>query len=193
MREPLSILTPVFPAGEVHPAFFLDRDDTLIYDVPYLKDAGLVRLTPKAAAGLRVLRQAGWRLIVVSNQSGVNRGRFTEGELRAVLQRMSCLLQRQSVQLDAIYCCPHAPEEDCACRKPRTGLFDLARRDFAIDMARSVMAGDKAGDIASGRAAGLRTIQVRIHDGVPALPDADFTAGDLEEAARKCLQWQAAD
>ena len=182
MRPIVTIFTPVFPADELHPAFFLDRDDTLIFDVPYLRDPAKVRLTPGAIEGLKQLRAAGWRLILVSNQSGINRGKFTEEELRAVLGRMNALLASGGVQLDALYNCPHTPDENCACRKPGIGLFEQAQRDFNIDMAHSVMCGDKPADIQSGRAAGLRTIQLRLFPDSPHL-DADYTVNTIAEAA----------
>lgn len=187
MRPPITVLTPCFAPGELHPAFFMDRDDTLIFDVPYLNDPDKVRLIPGAVEGLRTLRRCGWRLIVVSNQSGIGRGRFTEDELLAVNQRVTALLAQDGVCLDAIYCCPHTPDCGCTCRKPKCGLIALACTDFCTDRSRSAMAGDKAGDIAAGKAAGITAIQI-CSLGQSADFGADFRTADLAGAAEWLLR-----
>ncbi len=152
----ISIRTPLFPTTEVRPALFMDRDDTLMPDKPYLADPDGVELYPDACAALARFRAAGWRLLLVSNQSGVGRGRITAGQLTAVHRRLVEQLAAGGVQLDGAYYCPHAPEEACACRKPLPGLFLQAMADFATDTAASVMLGDRKGDIQAAHAAGLR-------------------------------------
>jgi len=152
----ISIRTPVFPTTELRPALFVDRDDTLMPDKPYLADPDGVSLYPDACAALSRFRAAGWRLFLVSNQSGVGRGLITAGQLTAVHHRLTECLAAGGVQLDGAYYCPHAPEDGCACRKPLPGLFLQAMADFATDTAASIMLGDRAGDIEAAHAAGLR-------------------------------------
>lgn len=177
----ISKVTPAFPQDEEHPVFFLDRDDTLIPDHAYLSDPDGVELLPNAAKGLRLLRDNGYRLILVSNQSGVGRGLITLEQLDAVHNRLVEILAGEGITLDAAYLCPHAPSEECPCRKPLTGLIDAAKRDFLIP-AGSAMAGDKPADIQLARNAGLTAIQIRC----PKRPgdlQADYSADDLLDAA----------
>ncbi|MBD3221784.1 HAD-IIIA family hydrolase [bacterium] len=142
------------------PTLFLDRDGCLNVDRDYLADPAQVELVPGAAGALRRARAAGYRLIGVSNQSGLGRGRFARAELDAVMTRLDELLRAADAPLDAFYYCPHAPQDGCACRKPRTGLLDEAAREFFWDPARSWVIGDKVSDVDLARAAGLRGILV---------------------------------
>jgi D-glycero-D-manno-heptose 1,7-bisphosphate phosphatase len=138
-------------------AVFLDRDGTIIVDEGYLADAAKVRVLPGAIAALRGLRDRGMMLIVISNQSGIARGLITREQHELVDARMQELLAAEGVPLDAAYYCPHGPEDDCACRKPRPGMIEQAIREHAIDPARSIMIGDKLSDVAAGQAAGCIT------------------------------------
>ncbi|MCK9520781.1 MAG: HAD-IIIA family hydrolase, partial [Dehalococcoidia bacterium] len=111
-------------------AIFLDKDGTLIHDVPYNVDPGRMTLSPGAVAGLRQLQQAGYRLVVVSNQSGVARGYFDETALEGVARRLCHLLEAHQVYLDGFYYCPHHPSgvgaayrQSCDCRKPLPGML----------------------------------------------------------------------
>ena len=144
------------------PFVFIDRDDTIIHDVPYLADPSLVRLTPAAAEALAEIRRLGFGIVVISNQSGVGRGYFTEEQLKKVNDRMAELLAEGGATLDAIYYCPHKPDDNCNCRKPKTGMLEQACRDFDVDKAHSVMIGDLKGDVEMGKSFGLKTIQIMI-------------------------------
>ena len=177
----ISIVTPQIPAGQSAPALFLDRDDTLMVNHPYLGDPALVELFPFACEGLKAFRAAGFRLIVVSNQSGLARGFFTHEQLMAVTGRLVELLAQGGVALDAIYYCPHAPAENCECRKPRTGLIEAACRDFKIDLAKSLMVGDKAADIALAQNAHLAAAQFLPKEGEALLPGASWHCRSLLE------------
>jgi histidinol-phosphate phosphatase family protein len=144
---------------------FLDKDGTLIEDVPYNVDPARMRLMPGAAEGLRALHAAGYRLIVISNQSGVARGYFKEAALAAVEARLRELLAEAGVPLTGFYYCPHHPEGsvaayavECCCRKPQPGLLVRAAREHHIDLAGSWFVGDLLNDIEAGRAAGCRTV-----------------------------------
>ncbi len=104
-------------------AVFVDRDDTLMVDVEYCADPALVQLIPGAAEGLRALRKAGYSVVVVTNQSGIGRGYFDIETLDRVNNRLRDELRREGADYDALYYCPHTPEEDCLCRKPKPGLL----------------------------------------------------------------------
>ncbi len=148
-------------------AIFLDKDGTLIEDVPYNVDPAQVRLLPGAVAGLRCLHASGYRLIVVSNQSGVARGYFPEDALRPVEERLRSLLAEAGVPLHGFYYCPHHPDGtapgyaiECDCRKPAPGLILRAAAEHGIDLGRSWLAGDILDDVEAGRRAGCRTVLV---------------------------------
>jgi len=149
-----------------HPAaagLFLDRDGTLIELEPYLCDPQRVRLIPGAAGALRRAREAGYRLVVASNQSGVARGLYGDEAVRAVEARVRELLETEGVTVDGFYHCPHHPEHTgrCQCRKPAPGMLLLAARELGLDLDRSFMVGDTPADLQAGAAAGCRSLLVR--------------------------------
>ncbi len=177
----------------MQPAVFLDRDGTLIEDSGYLRDVARVRLLPGVAETLRALRQAGYRLIVATNQSGVARGLLTEATLAAIHDRMRDLLAQQGVQLDAVYYCPYHPEgtveayrRDSDCRKPECGMLRQAAADLGIDLPASWMVGDAERDVEAGRRAGCRTVLLTPDAGADGQPVsvADFVVQDLPAAGR---------
>jgi D,D-heptose 1,7-bisphosphate phosphatase len=148
-------------------AIFLDKDGTLIDDVPYNVDPALVRLAPGVAEGLPRLHALGFRFVVVSNQSGVARGIFPERALAAVRDRLHRLLAEIGVPLDGWYYCPHHPAgslneyaRECACRKPRPGLLFAAALELGIALEESWMIGDILDDIEAGRRASCRTLLI---------------------------------
>jgi len=148
-------------------AVFLDKDGTLIHDVPYNVDPDQIRLLPGVVEGLQLLHTAGYRLFVVSNQSGVARGYFDEPALVAVEERLGQLMAAAGVPLAGFYCCPHHPEGavttyavPCDCRKPAPGLVLRAAREHGVDTARSWLIGDILDDIECGRRAGCRTVLI---------------------------------
>jgi D-glycero-D-manno-heptose 1,7-bisphosphate phosphatase len=147
------------------PAIFLDKDGTLIPDIPYNVDPAKIELVDGAIAALRSLRSAGFKLILISNQSGVARGYFQEIALQAVEQRLRQLLH--PVELDGFYYCPHhetgaiaAYAIECECRKPKPGLLLKAAAHHQIDLSRSWMIGDILHDVEAGRRAGCQTILI---------------------------------
>ena len=159
-------------------AVFLDRDGTIIEDAGYLRDPQAIRPLPGALEALRRFCEAGWLLIVVTNQSGVARGLISSEEMLDVRSAFEAALVRAGARITATYCCLHAPEENCDCRKPSPSLFLQAASENSIDLSRSWMVGDRESDIVAGRNAGCSTIWLRnnIHAVNPALPD--FTAED---------------
>jgi D,D-heptose 1,7-bisphosphate phosphatase len=141
----------------MRPAAFLDRDGTIIFDEGYLADAARVRFLPGALDALRALRERGYRLVVVSNQSGVARGLITPAQHDEVHARFESLLRDAGVPLDAAYYCFHGPDDECECRKPKPGMLLRAAREHDLDLAASILIGDKTSDIAAGGAAGVST------------------------------------
>ena len=140
-------------------ALFLDRDGTLIVDVGYPRDPAQVELLPGAADALREL-QRDWVLVVVSNQSGIARGLVSEREAAAVHAEFVARFAAVGVTFAGCYYCPHAPDAGCACRKPLPGLLLDAAAALDLDLAASVMIGDKPSDLEAGRAAGCRALSV---------------------------------
>lgn len=169
------------------PFVMLDRDGTLIAERHYLSDPTQVELLPGAVAGLQRLRQLGLGLVMVTNQSGVGRGYFSRARLDEVHQRLKDLLSEHEVFLDGVYVCPHVPEDDCACRKPRTGLVDAAVAELHFNPAAAFMIGDKPCDIELGRAVRARTFLVRTGYGAKHEADSsarpDYVVDNLLDAA----------
>jgi histidinol-phosphate phosphatase family protein len=141
-------------------AVFIDRDGTINEDGPYLSDPNRFRMYPGVGEGVKRLQDAGFKIIVVTNQSGIGRGYFTEENLAAVHDRMKEEFARYGVTLDGIYYCPHHPGDKCDCRKPNTGLFEAAIAEHDIDAARSYMIGDKELDAAAGEKVGAKTVLI---------------------------------
>lgn len=139
----------------------LDRDGTIIVERNYLSDASQVELIEGVAAALRELRLMGLGLVVITNQSAIGRGLFDRARLDLIHQRLNELLEAERVHLDGIYSCPHTPEDDCSCRKPRPGLIELAAKDLDFDPQGSFVVGDKLCDIEMGQRVGATTLLVR--------------------------------
>ena len=138
-------------------AFFLDRDGVIIRQVEYLKNPDEVELMPGAVEALRLIHRGGFLAVVVSNQSGIARGRFTRDDLDKVQARLYGLLAAEGERLDAFYFCPHDPHvEQCSCRKPKPGMILDAAKDLDIDISGSFMIGDRPADLETGIAAGCR-------------------------------------
>jgi len=142
------------------PAVFLDKDGTLVENVPYNVDPARIELAAGAGNALRRLRRSGFKLLVVSNQAGVAEGRFSEQALVQVHARLRELLARRGAALDGFYYCPHATNAGCRCRKPRPGLLLRAARRHRVDLARSWMFGDILDDIEAGHRAGCRAVLI---------------------------------
>jgi histidinol-phosphate phosphatase family protein len=147
---------PAAGIGGARQAVFFDRDGTLIEDVHYIADPAQVVLRPGAAESVRRLNAAGWLALVVTNQSGIARGKLTEADYRRVEARVAELLAAGGARLDASYFCPHLPEVTgpCACRKPGTALYEQAAAEHGIDLARSAYVGDRLRDVEPARRLG---------------------------------------
>jgi D-glycero-D-manno-heptose 1,7-bisphosphate phosphatase len=165
-------------------AVFIDRDGTINVDGPYLSDPDKFRMYPGVGKGVKRLKDAGFKIIVVTNQSGIARGYFTEDDLAAVHNRMKEEFARFGVSLDGIYYCPHHPDEGCNCRKPEPGLLLKATADHEIDTARSYMVGDKQLDMIAGAKIGAQTLLVssETERRMPGKALCGREAGDFAEA-----------
>ena len=169
------------------PAVFVDRDGVINRRLPgdYVRTWSQFRFLPGARAGLRLLREAGYLLVVITNQRGIGRGLMSEADLAEVHRRMQVELLRAGAGLDAIFHCPHDRAEGCGCRKPKPGMLEQGLERFHIDVARSWIVGDSLSDLKAGRAVGVRGILVvpggdRGPTGIPAV-------GSLLSAARTIL------
>lgn len=141
-------------------AVFLDRDGVLMEDANYVGQIERVVLIPGAPLALRRLREAGFRLFIVTNQSGVARGYFSREAVEQIHTHLNDQFARAGVAVDRYYVCPHHPEDNCDCRKPKPRFLLEAARDYQLDLAQCYMIGDRITDIQTGRNAGTRTILV---------------------------------
>jgi D-glycero-D-manno-heptose 1,7-bisphosphate phosphatase len=162
----------------------LDRDGTIVIDRGYLDDPAGLEFAPGAAQGLTWLYSHGYRLVVITNQSGVGRGLFTLERVAAMNARLHTMVAQIGARLDGIYVCPHAPDAGCACRKPALALLTRAAADLGFDPAAAVVIGDKASDIEFGRRAGSTTLLIAADAAANAGVKADIVAPNLLEAAR---------
>lgn len=151
-------------------AIFLDRDGVIVVDTGYISSPEELILFPDIIPVLKKLQHS-FRLIVVSNQSAVARGYFTEEDLFAVNERVIQMLADHDIGLDAIYYCPHHPTAgqdeyriECECRKPQPGLLRMATKEFGLELDKSFLIGDKDIDIQAGRALGIKTIKINRTD-----------------------------
>jgi D-glycero-D-manno-heptose 1,7-bisphosphate phosphatase len=169
-------------------AIFLDRDGTIIVDRGYSVDASAFEFLPGALEGLKRLHEAGYLLIIITNQSGVARGYFDEASLWLYNAEFAVSMRKQGVAISATYYCPHYAEGAvpsytrlCSCRKPEPGMILKAAKELNIDLRASWMIGDSPADTGAGRAAGCRTIRIGLSGSDE--PPANFDAPDLSMAA----------
>jgi D-glycero-D-manno-heptose 1,7-bisphosphate phosphatase len=163
---------------KMNKALFLDRDNTIIYDSPYMADPDKVKIMTGVVDALCKFRKSGYMLIIVTNQSGIARGCFTEEEMHKVNRRMQELFESENIVFDDIFFCPHAPEGGCLCRKPAPGMLLAAVEKYDVDIAQSIMIGDKTSDIEAGIAAGCGTNIWLAHDRKKVDPGNRFLIAD---------------
>jgi len=185
------------------PAVFLDKDGTLIENLPYNVNPELIRLAPRAGEALRLLQKHGYAFFVVSNQAGVAKGLFGEQALEPVKERLRALLAEEGVRLSGFYYCPHYPTGAvaryalrCDCRKPMPGMLQAAAEQHGIELARSWMIGDILDDVEAGKRAGCRTVLIdngNETEWVPGLyRTPELTATDLLAAAQAIITYNGA-
>ncbi|MDT8395614.1 MAG: HAD family hydrolase [bacterium] len=171
------------------PAVFLDRDGTIIDETGYLGDPGGVHFYPGAVEAMKRLQEAGYLLVVLTNQSGIARGYFDEGTAVAVNLAMMKMLSEHSLRIDAVYYCPHHPDDGCQCRKPQNLMARRAAGDLGVDTGRSWMIGDTARDVFMGDQSGLHTVLVETGKDVEGnLPVGTVRVRDLAAAVTHILK-----
>ncbi|MCS6317874.1 MAG: lipopolysaccharide heptosyltransferase II [Nitrospira sp.] len=172
---------------------FLDRDGTLNVDTGYVKSPDDFTVLPGVGAALARLKQAGARLVVVTNQSGLGRGYFTSKDLEAIHGKLRLILAEDGVTLDGLYFCPHHPDDRCNCRKPARGMIDRALAELQVDLSRAYVVGDSVRDVELAKQVGAQSLLVMTGpSGAEAL--ADLTARDLPpdyvaEAMSQAVDW----
>src|SRR5881396_970736 len=177
---------PVDMTEALSAAVFVDRDGTIIEDRDYCSDPNDVKIFPGAPEALRRLKSNGFKLIIITNQSGIGRGLFTLEQYRAV--EAEVLRQLGDGLIDASYFCPDAPGQHCNCRKPAPGMIVEATQEHQIDLSRSFLIGDKEIDVECGHNAGVRAIRVKTGPQCDTTDStADWIAEDLPTAAEIIL------
>ena len=166
-------------------AVFLDRDGTIAKDVYYCSRPEDFELFPDTARAIKLLNTRGYKVIVVTNQSGVARGYFTKDVLEQIHSKMLCQLTELGARIDGIYYCPHHPDDNCKCRKPEPQMILRAAGDHDIDIKRSFIVGDKSQDIQLGHNVGCRTVLIppEVRENESKMPLPDYVAPDLYQAA----------
>lgn len=168
-------------------AVFLDRDGTLNKAPPqggYIQAWEDFEFLPGAVEGIRKLNEAKISVYIVTNQSCINRGIISENTLNRIHLKMEGALLQKGAHVDGIYYCPHRPDENCGCRKPKPGLLNKAAAESNIDLSKSVMVGDSEKDILAGKAAGCKTVLLG-HD---ITKSADYMCGSISEALALILE-----
>lgn len=173
-------------------AVFLDRDGTIIVEKSYLHKIEDVKFIPDVGKALSKLKKKGFLLFLVTNQSGVSRGFFTMEDVQRVHRHILAVLQKDGATLDGVYICPHQPEDNCDCRKPKTRLVQDASLKFGIDLPRSFMVGDRELDVELGQRAGCKSVLVRTGYGeqvaTQKLATPDYLAANLPDAVEWILK-----
>src|SRR5262245_28293659 len=149
----------------MHTAIFMDRDGTVSEEVGYMYDVNLYKPFPWAGTAIRKINESGMKAILITNQSGVERGYFPESQVHEVHDILRAELARHNAKLDAVYYCPHHPETGCDCRKPRPGMLFRAEKELEIDLSTSYVIGDRYLDVGLAYAGGARSVLVMTGNG----------------------------
>jgi len=179
-----------------HPAVFLDRDGTINEEMGYINHLIRFRLLPKVVAAIRCLNEAGFKVVIITNQSGAARGYFAASLVDEVHEHLKMMLAAGGAHVDGIYACLHSPQDGCACRKPQPALIHQAARDLDLDLSRSYLVGDRYRDVETATNAGVKGILVLTGYGLGEyeyLREAQsvqpvHVAPDLQEAAEWILR-----
>ena len=170
-------------------AVFLDRDGTIMEDANYVGDVSRVILIPGATHALKRLVDAGYRLLVVTNQSGVGRGYFPREAVEQIHAHLDEQFGNVGVKFDRYYVCPHHPEDKCDCRKPKPKFLQEAAREFALDLDQCFMVGDRASDIQAGINAGTQTVLVLTGAGRETLAKGEVTPAHVAADIGAAVEW----
>lgn len=176
-------------SSRLAPAIFLDRDGTIIRDRHYLKDPQHIRYYKGTFSALKILHQSGYKLVLITNQSGVGRGFMSRRDVERVHGQLKDDLKKHGVRLNAIYTCPHHPVHRCPCRKPKPTLFRRAVRELSLDTRRSYLIGDRPSDVLPAKALGARGLLVLTGQGRrhhPAISKIEFVKIVRDIAGAAC-------
>ncbi len=168
-------------------AVFLDRDGTINYNVDYCRRLEDFHLSPRAIEAVSALNQAGFLVVVITNQSGISRGYFSEEMLGAIHDKLRAAMVKGGARIDRIYHCPHLPDHDCACRKPEPGLLHTASQELGICIEGSFIVGDSQSDVAAGATAGCRTVMIA--NGLPREGTIDSPADYYADSILGAVDW----
>lgn len=171
-------------------AIFLDRDGTINEDVRHTYKIEDLKFIEGANEGLKLMQNAGYKLIIITNQAGIAKGKYQEEDYIFFREKMHKKLRENGTSIDAEYFCPHHPQGaikkysiDCNCRKPKIGMLEQAAKDFNLNLNQCWMIGDALSDVKAGKNAGCKTIQVLTGKEIICSPEADFIVKNLLEAA----------
>ena len=169
-------------------AVFLDRDNVIVEDAGYVHKIEDFKLIQNSAEGLKLLKK--YKLFIVTNQSGIGRGYYALKDFESFNNHLLSELKKHKIRIQKTYYCPHRPEDNCDCRKPKIKLLKDAEKEFGVDLKKSFVVGDRKSDFEMGKNAGCRTILVLSGNGIKEKenPNADYVAKDLLEAAKWILK-----
>jgi len=172
-------------------AVFIDRDGVINIDYGYVHKIEKFEFIPRVLDALKKLTKTDFKIIIITDQSGIGRGYYTYNDYQKIMEYMVKELEKNDARVDGIYRCPHSPEENCGCRKPSTRMLEKTKKDFDIDFKKSYFVGDKTKDIKCGENAGCKTILVKTGKaGTDGEYDAkpDFVVGDLYRAVKLIVE-----
>jgi len=175
--------------NRLQPAVFLDRDGTINQDTGYIDSPERLFIIDGAASAIKRLNSKGFRVVVITNQSGVGRGYFTKEAADSVNKKLEEVLKREGAHLDGIYYCPHHPDDNCECRKPRIGLLEKAKNDLAIDFKKSYVIGDKVSDIEIAQGIGGKGILVLTGSGKDEKQKLDHEPSYIATDLKDAVEW----
>lgn len=166
----------------------IDRDGTLNFNKHYLSDPAQLELIPRAAEAVKLLRELNLKVVVVTNQSAIGRKMFDEARLKEIHEQLDKLLAAEKTKIDAVYFCPHVPEDNCNCRKPLPQLAQQGALDFNADLKKAFVIGDNECDVELGKNIEATTILVRTGHGTKTEQNGnvqpDYTVANIYEAAK---------
>jgi D-glycero-D-manno-heptose 1,7-bisphosphate phosphatase len=169
-------------------AIFLDKDGTVITDVPYNVDIGRIAFNDGVTEGLRLLQSRGYLLVIISNQSGIGHKYFSVDQFNKVIEKMRNMCDESGISINGFYYCPHIPDDKCRCRKPEPGLILKAADDMNIDLSASWMVGDILNDVEAGNRAGCKAVLIDNGNETEWLPGSfrvpSYKASNMMEAAK---------